>query len=49
MTKSPLTPLCQIPQNAGLPLEKGGKEGFYDPCRYCYETVHNIMLAFFMR
>ena len=49
LLKSPLTPLCLRPGESAcvrkrgvlfLPLEKGGKEGFYISCRYYYKAVN---------
>jgi len=41
LPKSPLAPLCQIPRNAGLPLVKGGKEGFSSKRLYNYGLTNN--------
>jgi hypothetical protein len=40
LSKSPLTPLFQIPRNAGLPFVKGGKEGFSLPSPRNYGLTH---------
>ena len=41
LPKSPLAPLCQIPRNAGLPLAKGGEEGFSFKRLYNYGLINN--------
>jgi hypothetical protein len=45
-SKSPLTPLLQIPRNAGLPFVKGGKEGFNLLCLHNYGLISNVIHSF---